>query len=57
MVELPRSSWAVALSSYWTGAGSLKVYPNEIVLASTLCAYVHADETFIDSYSANVFRI
>lgn len=31
---------AVALSSCWTGAASLKVYPSKIVLASALCVYM-----------------
>lgn len=57
MVGLQGSTWAVALSSSWTRAGSLKVYPSKIVLASVLCAYVHTHERFIDSYSANAFRI
>lgn len=57
MVGLQGSARAVALSSSWTGAGSLKVCPGRIVLASALCAYVHTQERFIDSYSANTFGI
>lgn len=48
---------AVALSSSWTGAGSLKVYPSKIVLASALCVYMQTHQRFIDSYSENTLRI
>jgi len=56
-VGLQGSTWAVALSSIWTAAGPLKVYPSKIVLAAALCVYVHTHERFIDRYSTNTFGI
>ena len=57
MVGLQGSTQAVALSSSWTEAGSLKVYPSKIVLVSALCVYMHTHKRFIGSYGANTFRI